>query len=343
KNIEETKKNIQNLNLRADEIRKKIGELRQKRNVLQSGISEISDKSAKAEEQSRFLGEEADKITDEINRLRIRQSELKFIAESARKTISDAESRLRELTEGSSDVENTIAEYFRRKAENTGQLEQNNKNFRELKNKLKEVEQLYISARNSFEQTKEEFERSLYELKNVQQRRKILVELENSMEGFAGSVKQILKASRQGRLTGIYGTVAQNISVEPKFALAVETSLGGAVQNIIVENEECAKCGIRFLKEQKGGRATFLPVTSVRGHELHENGLENCSGFISIASDIAGYDPKFRGIIVSLLGRTVIAEDIDSATLIAKKYGYKFRIVTLDGQAINAGGAFTGG
>lgn len=139
------------------------------------------------------------------------------------------------------------------------------------------------------------------------------------------------------------GTVAQNIGVEPKYAVAVETALGGAMQNIIVENEDIAKRCIRFLKEQKGGRATFLPITSVRGYELREQGLENCEGFVANANKIVTYDQKFSGIIASLLGRIVIAEDIDTATLIAKKYGYKFKIVTLDGQVINAGGSFTGG
>jgi len=183
----------------------------------------------------------------------------------------------------------------------------------------------------------------LYDLKDKQQRRKILTDLENNMEGFAGSVKQVLKASKQGRIGGIFGTVAQNIGVAPEYAVAVETALGGAMQNIIVENEDIAKRCIRFLKEQKGGRATFLPITSVKGYELREQGLENCEGFVANASRIVTYDQKFSGIINSLLGRIVIAEDIDSATNIAKKYGYKFRIVTLDGQVINAGGSFTGG
>ncbi|MBQ6034018.1 MAG: chromosome segregation protein SMC, partial [Ruminococcus sp.] len=151
------------------------------------------------------------------------------------------------------------------------------------------------------------------------------------------------KASKQGRIGGVMGTVAQNIGVEPKYAVAVETALGGAMQNIIVENEDIAKRCIRFLKEQKGGRATFLPITSVKGYELREQGLENCEGFVANANKIVTYDQKFSGIIASLLGRIVIAEDIDTATLIAKKYGYKFKIVTLDGQVINAGGSFTGG
>ena len=161
-------------------------------------------------------------------------------------------------------------------------------------------------------------------------------------EGFAYSVKSIIKASKQGRLSGVYGSVAQIISVEPEYNVAIETALGGALQNIVVENEETAKRGIRFLKETKTGRATFLPVTSVKGTRLDKT-LENEEGFIALGCDLAKTDEKFKGIINSLLGRICIAEDIDLASVIAKKYGYKFKIVTLDGQVINAGGSFTGG
>ena len=119
--------------------------------------------------------------------------------------------------------------------------------------------------------------------------------------------------------------------------------MGGALQNIVVNNEDSAKRGIRLLKENRAGRATFLPVTSVRGNRLNMPQLENEDGFVALGCELVKYDSQFEGVINSLLGRICIAEDIDSATLIAKKYGYKFRIVTLDGQVINAGGSFTGG
>ena len=115
------------------------------------------------------------------------------------------------------------------------------------------------------------------------------------------------------------------------------------MQNIITVNEDAAKRGIRLLQESKSGRATFLPITSVKGNRLAESGLEGCEGFIALAVDLVSFDPKYEGIYNSLLGRTAVAEDLDLATIIAKKYGYKFRIVTLDGQVINAGGSFTGG
>lgn len=163
------------------------------------------------------------------------------------------------------------------------------------------------------------------------------------MAGYITSVKAVVTASRQGRLSGVEGTVADVIKVDGKYAVAVETALGAALQNIIVNNEETAKRCMRFLKETKGGRATFLPLTSVKGSTLNVSGLDNEYGYEGIASELVDCDDKYRGIIRFVLGRCAIIEDIDTATVIAKKHGYKFKIVTLDGQVINAGGSFTGG
>lgn len=120
--------------------------------------------------------------------------------------------------------------------------------------------------------------------------------------------------------------------------LAVETALGGAAQNLVCEKEDDAKRAIAYLKENKGGRATFLPLTSVKGNLLSERGLENEPGFVGLASSLVTYDPAYEGVARSLLGRTAVAEDLDYAVTIARKYGYRFRIVTLDGQVVNAGG-----
>ncbi|MBP1568609.1 MAG: chromosome segregation protein SMC, partial [Oscillospiraceae bacterium] len=128
-----------------------------------------------------------------------------------------------------------------------------------------------------------------------------------------------------------------------EYTTAIETALGGALQNIIVKNEDTAKRCIALLKELKKGRATFLPVTSVKPYDFRENGVRNEDGFVALGDEIVETDPDFKNIMSNLLGRTVIAEDIDYASVIAKKYSYRFRIVTLDGQVINAGGSFTGG
>ncbi len=337
---EEAKKSLENERKAAAE---KLAELEEKKKALENEIKEAEESFRKAETESSKLGDSVDKAGSEINGLYIKQSEYRFAIESAKSTIEEQTARLAELRENSGGLDKKLEEYETQAASVKAEAEKNEAKAEEIRNKLSGLERLFKSRREGFEQARNDFERALYELKDKQQRRKILTDLENNMEGFAGSVKQVLKASKQGRIGGVLGTVAQNIGVEPKYAVAVETALGGAMQNIIVENEDIAKRCIRFLKEQKGGRATFLPITSVKGYELKEQGLENCEGFVANANKIVTYDPKFSGIIASLLGRIVIAEDIDTATLIAKKYGYKFRIVTLDGQVINAGGSFTGG
>ena len=320
-----------------------LAELEEQKKALEAEIKAAEESFEKAESESTKLGDSVDKAGSEINGLYIRQSEHRFTIESSKAMIEEQTARLAELRESSGSLGKRLEEYESQRESLKAQTGKNSVRAEELRNKLSGLDRLYKSRREGFEQAKNDFERALYELKDKQQRRKILTDLENNMEGFAGSVKQVLKASKQGRIGGVFGTVAQNIGVDPKYAVAVETALGGAMQNIIVENEDIAKRCIRFLKEQKGGRATFLPITSVKGYELREQGLENCEGFVANANKIVTYDPKFSGIISSLLGRIVIAEDIDTATLIAKKYGYKFRIVTLDGQVINAGGSFTGG
>ena len=341
--MEESEETKRDLNLRQKETEKNIAALEAEKAALSDEISRIMADTEAAEGKNSEIGVSVEKINSEINNLHIRQTELNFAAETAKQQAYDEEKRLNELLESVGDTENAVEGYNKKISDNKAELQKIAHKKSELANKLNGIERLYSSRREGFENAKSELEKSLYDLKSREQRKKILIDLENSMEGFAGSVKQVLKAAKQGRLGGVYGTVAQNISVDGQYALAVETALGGAMQNIIVENEDAAKRGIRFLKENHGGRATFLPITSVKGYELREKGLEDCGGFVAMADKIVSYDSKFSGIIASLLGRIAIAEDIDSAAIIAKKYGYKFRIVTLDGQVINAGGSFTGG
>jgi chromosome segregation protein len=313
------------------------------RNILENKIAELTENFRKAERESTEYDSSFDRTGSEINALYIKQSELRFSLETARNNAVEEKKRLAELDDSGKSYDKTLSSYNERISDSKKKETECIEKSTGLKNKLSGLEQLFKSRRENYDKAKSDFEQIFYDMKGKQQRRKILSDLENNMDGFAGSVKLVLKAAKQGRLSGIFGTVAQNINVEPQYAVAIETALGGAMQNIIVENEDSAKRCIRYLKEQRGGRATFLPVTSVRGYEFRERGVEECEGFIACADRIVRTDSKFSGIISSLLGRIVIAEDIDTATVIAKNYGYRFRIVTLDGQVINAGGSFTGG
>ncbi|MDD6276648.1 MAG: chromosome segregation protein SMC [Clostridia bacterium] len=193
------------------------------------------------------------------------------------------------------------------------------------------------------ERLKNEIDSRGLEILQKQDREHMLDELEKNMEGYSGAVKTVIREAKGGILRGIHGPLSQLISVEEKYAVAVETALGAAIQNIVTDNENDAKRAINLLKEKKSGRATFLPITAVKAKDFTEKGLDDCFGFVDMADRLLDYDEKYAEIIKYLLGRTAVADDLDSAVVIAKKYGYRFKIVTLDGQVVNAGGSMTGG
>ena len=170
---------------------------------------------------------------------------------------------------------------------------------------------------------------------------RLLTEMEKEYEGFSKAVKVVMQA--KGSLRGIHGPVANLMKTDQKYSLAIEIALGGGLQNIVVDREEDGKSAINFLKQRDGGRATFLPLTAIRGDELRENGVEDEFGFVGIASRLVNYDQKYTNIFQNLLGRTVIVEDMDCGIAMARKYRNAFRIVTLDGQVLNRGGSMTGG
>ena len=171
----------------------------------------------------------------------------------------------------------------------------------------------------------------------------ILVDLEKNMEGFNHSVKTVMQESKEGRLRGIYGPILRLINVDTKYSLAIETALGNAAQNIVVDTENTAKYAIEMLKRSSSGRATFLPVSSIKSREFKESGFEDEYGYIGIANELITCDSRFNEIVKYLLGGTVVVEDIDCAISIAKKFKNRFKVVSLDGQVINAGGSITGG
>ncbi len=193
------------------------------------------------------------------------------------------------------------------------------------------------------EQEQAQAEELLRQAGQLRQKAKLLRDLEDNLEGFAYSVKAVMKQSKNGRLEGIHGTVARLLEVPEEYALAIETALGGSMQHIVVENENAAKSAIRFLKQQNAGRATFLPLTSVKGRELTGYDLTEQEGYVDLASHLVKADPRYQGIVDSLLGRIVVAEDLDCAAAMGRQFGYRFKIVTLDGQVVNAGGSFSGG
>ena len=167
--------------------------------------------------------------------------------------------------------------------------------------------------------------------------------MERDFDSYNKSVKMVMQEAQRGALRHIHGPLSRLIRTADNYTVAIEIALGAAMQQIVVDNEQDGKAAISFLKRTGSGRATFLPMSSIQGKQLQETGLENCRGFVGIASNLVTSEDRYRGIVENLLGRTVIVQDMDAAIAMASKYRNRFKIVTLDGQVMNPGGSMTGG
>ena len=180
-------------------------------------------------------------------------------------------------------------------------------------------------------------------LDGVQAKIRVFRAMERDYESYQKSVRMVMQESERGGLRNIHGPVSRLIRAEDAYTVAIEIALGGAMQQIVVDTEQDGKAAIAYLKRIGGGRATFLPIAVMKGKELKESGLERSRGYVGIASELVSCDKRYQGIVQYLLGRTVIAENIDAAIAMAKQYQNRFKIVTLDGQVMNPGGSMTGG
>ncbi len=305
------------------------------------------DELSKQEETYRLSSSEfsdrAATLSGEISALSVRLADCRVTAETANSSIEEIRSRISAIDESMGTRKDDYDALLKRKADAEASLKEIQDEIVSVKNAIDGYTLRFENRGKKADSVKLAIDEKQRELHKGQDRVRLLEDLEKNMEGYFGAVKAVMKESGRGALRGIYGPVSQLITVKDKYSAAIETALGAAVQNIVVDNETDAKRAMGFLKERRAGRATFLPITAIKGRVLSEQGLDDQYGFVSIASDLVSYDNKYSEIIRWLLGRTAVAEDIDSAIAIAKKYSYRFRIVTLDGQVINAGGSMTGG
>lgn len=323
------------------------------RDCIQKAEEQIADATrqmdelSKQEETYRLSSSEfsdrAAALSGEISALSVRLADCRVTAETANSSIEEIRSRISAIDESMGTRKDDYDALLKRKADAEASLKEIQDEIVSVKNAIDGYTLRFENRGKKADSVKLAIDEKQRELHKGQDRVRLLEDLEKNMEGYFGAVKAVMKESGRGALRGIYGPVSQLITVKDKYSAAIETALGAAVQNIVVDNETDAKRAMGFLKEHRAGRATFLPITAIKGRVLSEQGLDDQYGFVSIASELVSYDNKYSEIIRWLLGRTAVAEDIDSAIAIAKKYSYRFRIVTLDGQVINAGGSMTGG
>lgn len=223
-----------------------------------------------------------------------------------------------------------------------GELSQAKQRLEEINNVINGHKMLMSGREGRVNELTEALNRLTVDKRSMEGRISMLSEMEKEYEGMGKAVKTVMRESGRGTLKGVYGPVASLLTVDERYATAIETALGGAMQNIVVDDQDCGKAAIEMLKRSDGGRATFLPLSTIKPNSLRRipSGEE---GYLGVASELVRFDRRFENIFLNLLGRTVVAETLGDAVRISKKFDNQLRIVSLDGQLINAGGSMTGG
>ena len=306
---------------------------------LAAEIEELNAELARLADASHASGARKDVLRAELADLaahrteaQVAQAAAEAAMETARQRMPALEQSVQESTaqrdEAQKDLDDTIR-YRTLLAENEKQLA-NVRSGLELKLK---------NRRAALDEADAAEQRLGRELDAARQRLSVLRELEKNMDGYQNSVKAVMRAAGARRLRGIIGPVSSVLEVEPGCEVAIETALGGALQNIVVENEAAAKAAIALLRNDNAGRATFLPLDTVQPGVFRGR----LSGTARLASSLVRADPRYESIVSNLLGRILVVDDINEASRAARDNGYHNKVVTLDGQVINAGGSFTGG
>ena len=320
-------------------------------------IEELAAQAAELEEELRAFLAQAEELArtageagSEVEALRAKEALAASDAADCRADVSAMNAGLAELTERraaleaeSESVDGQLAEKRRAASASRRALEEAQEEADAVRNIIS-GHTLKMEGRVKREETARQKSIDLtMEKNNLDSRIHLLSEMEKEYEGFNKAVRLIMQAAEKNALRGVHGPVANLMTTDKRYAVAIEIALGAGMQNVVVDREEDAKSAINFLKQRDGGRATFLPLTAIRGDVLREAGVEREYGYVGVASQLVQFDKRYAEIFNNLLGRTVVVEDMDCGIAIARKYSNRFRIVTLDGQVLNRGGSMTGG
>ena len=329
-----------------EEIAAKIALAEEKKQRIENLNTQISELEAQLSSLLADSENISRKIEEEVRRLNILSSEssdqrvMMVTANTSIEEISSRHSQLTALIEQNNSEKVTLEQEIK---ETNSLLEKLDETITSCNNSIKGYELRLNTRREKLDSLKSKSEELRLDIEGKKRRVQILEELENNMDGFSHAVKTVMSEADKGIIRGVHGPVSKIIKVEKKYTVAIETALGNNIQNIVVDSEADAKRAISFLKSNNGGRATFMPINSIKSRDFKENGFENIYGFVGIASDLVETDSKYSEIIRYLLGGTIVTEDIDSAVALAKKYDYRVKVVSLDGQVVNPGGSLTGG
>ena len=332
----------ESVNLEYEQVTRNLEEARARLEALYASSGSITERMHQKDI-------ETEQARERLSAAESRQSECESAAAVIRANIEstrDSAARLQEdmlrQDERAQELRAQIEANEKRVAAIGDELEKAAERERETNNVIDGCRLKLSSRENVLNDLTERANRLAVELKSMESRIAMLEEMEKSFEGFSGAVRSVMREAERGALKGIRGPAANLVRAERDCALAIETALGAAAQHIVVDTQDDGKNAIEFLKRRDAGRATFLPVDTIRGSVMRDAPV-NDPGFVGVAFDLVSFDEQYKGIFENLLGRTVVAETLSDAVRMAKASGNRLRIVTLDGQIINAGGSMTGG
>ena len=335
---------------RAGSIDAQIQERRERLEEIESAMADCEAQRQELHRQMEETVRSAGTLNQELTQLQERERLENASAAEAKALLSALAAAAQELL----DREEKLTQELAEQEEKTQQAKQA---AEALRKELEQVTENRDAARNvisgyqmrcqtrqrKLDQAQERCNRLRMDANNLQSRIKLLTEMEQMYEGYSKAVKLLMGEAQRGGLRGVRGPVAGLLHVPDQYAVAIEIALGGAMQNIVVERDEDGKQAIGWLKRRDAGRATFLPMNTIRPAQFQDRGVEKEDGFVGMGDSLISFDKEYASIFSNLLGRIVIATDLTKAMEMARKFGHRFRIVTLDGQVLHAGGSMTGG
>ena len=342
-----------------NETKNKIEELKEEQKTKENKKENLYKNKEKFETELKEKQEELEKISSKLSEKEIEIEEkkkkveanidLKYenqnVISTQNATFEEVEKREKTLK---NEVQTTISELDSSRI-TKGEIEKEFSEIESKRNKAQEklnnINEKRAESTQKIKEYEDEINKISYNIRMKDSRLKFLQETEKEKEGYTKSVKNLLlDCDKNKELSkGVCGVLANIVSTEKEYETAIEMCLGGSLQNIVTETESEAKKLVEHLRKNNMGRASFLPITSVKGRKIDKYDSKHINGIIGVASDLVKYDKKYEGIILSLLGRTIIVDNMDNGVELAKKNRYSFRIVTLKGDVINPSGSITGG
>ena len=314
---------------------------------LEAKMAELEAEAARREEQLAAIqaenaatGERRGAVTGLLAQLTARQTDAKVRAAGCASSAAAAAERLSALSAEKEKNAEALKGLEAEQADTAAYLATVNDTLARLENVQNGLKMKLASRQKQLDEADAAEQQITRQREAAEQRLQVLGDLERNMDGYQQSVKTVMRAAQNRRLRGILGTVSGLLTVQPGYELAIETALGFALQNIVVDGEAAAKAAIAFLRDEKAGRATFLPLDTIKGTRLDSSRL---SGSARVAADLVKCDAKYDNIVANLLGRIIVVDEINEASRVARSLDWRNRVVTVDGQVINAGGSFTGG